>query len=51
MRLDIRPAAETLGLTLQDLGNQVRQAFYGEEVQRIQRGRGGHPRHGALSPR
>ena len=39
MRLDIRPAAETLGLTLQDLGNQVRQAFYGEEVQRIQRGR------------
>ena len=39
MRLDIRPAAEILGLTLQDLGNQVRQAFYGEEVQRIQRGR------------
>ena len=39
VRLDIRPAAETLGLTLQDLGNQVRQAFYGEEVQRIQRGR------------
>ncbi|MYD70779.1 MAG: efflux RND transporter permease subunit [Acidobacteria bacterium] len=39
MRLDIRPPAEILGLTLQDLGNQVRQAFYGEEVQRIQRGR------------
>ena len=39
MRLDIRPAAETLGLTLQDLGRQVRQAFYGEEAQRIQRGR------------
>ena len=32
-------AAETLGLTLQDLGRQVRQAFYGEEAQRIQRGR------------
>ncbi len=39
MRLDILPPAETLGLTLQDLGRQVRQAFYGEEVQRIQRGR------------
>jgi multidrug efflux pump subunit AcrB len=39
MRLGIRPAAETLGLTLQDLGRQVRQAFYGEEAQRIQRGR------------
>ena len=39
MRLDILPAAETLGLTLQDLGRQVRQAFYGEEAQRIQRGR------------
>ena len=35
----IKPAAETLGLTLQHLGNQVRQAFYGEEAQRIQRGR------------
>ncbi len=39
MRLDIRPAAETLGLRRQDLGRQVRQAFYGEEAQRIQRGR------------
>jgi len=39
MQLSIRPAAETLGLTLQDLGRQVRQAFYGEEAQRIQRGR------------
>ena len=39
MRLGIRPSAETLGLTLQDLGRQVRQAFYGEEAQRIQRGR------------
>ena len=38
MQLGIRPAAETLGLTLQDLGRQVRQAFYGEEAQRIQRG-------------
>ena len=39
MKLGIRPEAETLGLTLQDLGRQVRQAFYGEEAQRIQRGR------------
>jgi len=39
MQLGIRPAAETLGLTLRDLGRQVRQAFYGEEAQRIQRGR------------
>ena len=39
LKLGITPAAETLGLTLQDLGRQVRQAFYGEEAQRIQRGR------------
>ncbi len=39
MKLGIKPAAEALGLTLQDLGRQVRQAFYGEEAQRIQRGR------------
>ena len=39
IQLSIRPAAETLGLTLQDLGRQVRQAFFGEEAQRIQRGR------------
>jgi len=39
IQLAILPAAETLGLTLDDLGRQVRQAFYGEEVQRIQRGR------------
>ena len=39
LKLGIKPEAETLGLTLQDLGRQVRQAFYGEEAQRIQRGR------------
>jgi multidrug efflux pump subunit AcrB len=39
LKLNIKPAAESLGLTLQDLGRQVRQAFYGEEAQRIQRGR------------
>ncbi len=39
VKLEITPVAESLGLTLSDLGRQVRQAFYGEEVQRIQRGR------------
>ncbi len=39
IKLSILPAAETLGITLDDLGNQVRQAFYGAEAQRIQRGR------------
>ena len=39
IELQIKPQAEVLGLTLSDLARQVRQAFYGEEVQRIQRGR------------
>ena len=39
MKLGIKPAAEALGLTLQNLGRQVRQAFHGEEAQRIRRGR------------
>ena len=39
LKLDILPAAQSLGLTLDDLSGQVRQAFYGEEAQRIQRGR------------
>lgn len=38
IKLDIKPEAEVLGLSLSDLGRQVRQAFYGEEVQRVQRG-------------
>jgi multidrug efflux pump subunit AcrB len=37
--LKIRPEAELLGLSQRDLGRQVRQAFYGEEAQRVQRGR------------
>ena len=32
-------AGETLGFTLGEVGNQVRDAFYGNEVQRLQRGR------------
>jgi multidrug efflux pump subunit AcrB len=39
VKLAILPGAEALGLSLGDLGRQVRQAFYGEEAQRIQRGR------------
>ncbi len=39
VKLTLRPEAEILGLTLEDLARQVRQAFYGFEVQRIQRGR------------
>lgn len=39
IKLSIRPEAEILGLTLSDLAKQVRQAFYGDEAQRIQRGR------------
>jgi multidrug efflux pump subunit AcrB len=38
VRLTLKPAARTLGLTMNDLASQVRQAFYGLEVQRVQRG-------------
>jgi multidrug efflux pump subunit AcrB len=38
LQLDIKPGAEVLGLSQQNLARQVRQAFFGEEVQRIQRG-------------
>ncbi|MXW46327.1 MAG: efflux RND transporter permease subunit [Gammaproteobacteria bacterium] len=37
-RLSLRPEGRQLGLTLNDLARQARQAFYGEEVQRVQRG-------------
>ena len=39
LKLDLTDEGRTLGLTLQDLARQVRQGFYGEEAQRIQRGR------------
>ncbi|NVK87190.1 MAG: efflux RND transporter permease subunit [Gammaproteobacteria bacterium] len=39
IELELLPGAETLGISLVDLGRQVRQAFYGEEAQRIQRGK------------
>ncbi len=39
IKLRIKPEAEALGLSMASLGRQVRQAFYGEEAQRIQRGK------------
>jgi multidrug efflux pump subunit AcrB len=39
IKLSLLPSAEPLGITLEDLSRQVRQAFYGAEAQRIQRGR------------
>jgi multidrug efflux pump subunit AcrB len=39
LRLQIKPGAQALGLSLSDLARQVRQAFFGYEVQRILRGR------------
>ena len=39
LKLDVQPSGEALGLSLANLARQVRQAFYGEEAQRIQRGR------------
>ena len=38
VKLSLRPEARHLGITLNDLARQARQAFYGEEVQRVQRG-------------
>lgn len=38
LRLAVTPTGEAAGLTLSDLGRQVRHALYGAEVQRIQRG-------------
>lgn len=39
LQLQIKPEAQALGLSLSDLARQVRQAFFGYEVQRILRGR------------
>ncbi|MEM8962344.1 MAG: efflux RND transporter permease subunit, partial [Acidobacteriota bacterium] len=39
LELDVTSEAEACGITRGDLARQVRQAFYGEEAQRIQRGR------------
>jgi multidrug efflux pump subunit AcrB len=37
MQLKLKPAARSLGLTLDDLARQVRHAFYGAEALRLQR--------------
>ena len=39
IKLNVKPEAESLGLSMASVGRQVRQAFYGEEAQRIQRGK------------
>jgi multidrug efflux pump subunit AcrB len=39
MQLKLKPAARSLGLTLDDLARQVRHAFYGAEALRLQRGK------------
>ncbi len=39
LKLALKDTGRALGLTLSDLAKQVRQGFYGEEAQRIQRGR------------
>ena len=39
LRLSLLPRAELIGLSLRDVAQQVRRAFLGEEVQRIQRDR------------
>lgn len=38
MKLSLKERARALGLTLADLGRQVRQGFYGDQALRVQRG-------------
>jgi multidrug efflux pump subunit AcrB len=37
LQIALRPGAESLGITLADVSRQVRQAYFGEEVQRLPR--------------
>jgi multidrug efflux pump subunit AcrB len=39
IKLRLKPEARTLGVTEEDLGRQIRSAFYGAEALRLQRGR------------
>ena len=39
IQLELRPEARTLGLTLEDMAQQARAAFFGAEALRVQRGR------------
>ncbi|PQA86197.1 efflux RND transporter permease subunit [Hyphococcus luteus] len=38
LQVELKPGAERFGLTLASVSGQIRQAFYGEEVQRLPRG-------------
>lgn len=38
LRLQIKPRAEVMGLNLNDISSQVRNAFFGAQAQRLQRG-------------
>ena len=40
LHLNLRPGAEKLGVTLSEVSRQVRQAYFGEEVQRLPRENG-----------
>lgn len=39
LSMTLKPQAHALGLTLADIAGQVRQGFFGQEIQRIQRGK------------
>lgn len=39
LNIQLKPRAYTLGLSLRDIAGQVRQGFFGQEIQRIQRGK------------
>lgn len=39
INIALKPLAHALGLTLSDIVGQIRQGFFGQEIQRIQRGR------------
>ncbi|MDF1851264.1 MAG: efflux RND transporter permease subunit [Verrucomicrobiales bacterium] len=39
LKLDLLPSGKSLGLRLEDVARQVRQGFYGDEIQRLQRGK------------
>jgi len=38
LQINLKPGAERFGLTLAEISRQIRQAFYGDEVQRLPRG-------------
>jgi multidrug efflux pump subunit AcrB len=39
LSITLKPRAKALGFTLQDVAGQVRQGYFGQEIQRLQRGR------------